>query len=330
MPNLMSGFNIDEIQAEYIAEIKLRNLNREYILNRINEIESLQNEIDELKKIISSERLLKNCIVKQLEQIIRKYGVDRRSEILYENTVPDYQPEDDVENYNVRIVITKDGYFKKITLVSLRGNDEHKHKEGDYIVSNEDATNRDEIIFFSDKANAYKAHVSDFDTCKASELGDYIPAKLGFDEGEKVIFMKKITEYTKGHNIIFIFKNGKGVRVPIESYQTKNNRRKLVSAYSDVSPVAAIFYESEPFDLMLISNVGKAIIINSSLIPIKTTRNAQGVVLYSLKKKQELTAAVTDFDGKYANTKKYRKSKIPATGVVLEELDVEASQMTML
>ncbi|MDD6265685.1 MAG: DNA topoisomerase (ATP-hydrolyzing) subunit A [Clostridia bacterium] len=330
VPNLMSGFNIDEIQAEYIAEIKLRNLNREYILNRINEIESLQNEIDELKKIISSERLLKNCIVKQLEQIIRKYGVDRRSEILYENTVPDYQPEDDVENYNVRIVITKDGYFKKITLVSLRGNDEHKHKEGDYIVSNEDATNRDEIIFFSDKANAYKAHVSDFDTCKASELGDYIPAKLGFDEGEKVIFMKKITEYTKGHNIIFIFKNGKGVRVPIESYQTKNNRRKLVSAYSDVSPVAAIFYESEPFDLMLISNVGKAIIINSSLIPIKTTRNAQGVVLYSLKKKQELTAAVTDFDGKYANTKKYRKSKIPATGVVLEELDVEASQMTML
>lgn len=330
VPNLMEGFGIDEIQAEYIAEIKLRNLNREYILNRIEEIESLQKEIADLKKTISSDRLIKNQIVKQLEDIRKKYAKPRKSEIIYEDSIADYAPEDDVEDYNVRIVMTKEGYFKKITLVSLRGNDEHKHKEGDYIVYSEDATNRDELLFFSDRAQAYKAHVSDFDNCKASELGDYIPAKLGFDEGEKVVMMKKITSYEPNHNMIFIFRNGKGVRVPVSSYETKNNRRKLVNAYSDASPLVAAFYESEPFELMLIANVGKAIVINTSLIPQKSTRSAQGVTLYTLKKKQELTDAITDFGNKYANTRKYRKTKIPASGVILEELDIEAQQMTML
>lgn len=330
VPNLMDGFGIDEIQAEYIAEIKLRNLNREYILNRIEEIESLQKEIADLKKLIASERLLKNHIIKQLEEIRKKYGTARKSEIIYDDTVEDYVPENDVEDYNVRIVMTKEGYFKKITLVSLRGNDEHKHKEGDYIVYSEDASNRDELIFFSDRAQAYKAHVSDFENCKASELGDYIPAKLGFDEGEKVVMMKKVPGYDPAHNFIFIFANGKGVRVPITAYETKNNRRKLVNAYSDASPIVGVFYEEEPFDLMLISNIGKAIIINSSLIPLKTTRSAQGVTLYTLKKKQELTLALTDFEQKYANTKKYRKNKIPAVGVLLEENDIDAQQVTML
>ncbi len=330
VPNLMEGFGIDEIQAEYIAEIKLRNLNREYIVNRIQEIEDLQKTIAELEAIISSDRAIKNVIAKQLREVKQKFGKPRKTQLIYDDMLPEVEEEEIDDSFSGKIFLTKEGYFKKISHTSLKGNDEHKHKDGDSVMLSDEASNRDELIFFSNKGQAYKAHVVDFGTCKASELGDYIPSKLGFDDGEKVLTMIRVSEYKEGENMIFIFQNGKGVRVPITAYETKTNRRKLTGAYSDASPIVAAFRENEPMDVMLISNVGKAIIINSSLIPVKTTRSAQGVTLYTLKKKQQLDSAIIDFASKWQNTKKYKKTKIPATGVQLEELDVESQQISML
>ncbi|MBQ7499850.1 MAG: topoisomerase IV [Clostridia bacterium] len=332
VPNLMAGFDIDELQAEYIADIKLRYLNREYILNRVQETAELQNDIAELEKKIGSERALRSHIAAQLKEIKKKYGKPRRTEIIYEEDIEEYSEQSFVENYNVKLTLTKEGYFKKITLQSLRGSDVHKLKEGDEIKVSEDATNLDEVLFFSDKAQVYKARVSDFDTTKASELGDYIPAKLGFDEGEKVLTMKTLSEYKEGDNMIFIFANGKGVRVPITTYQTKTNRKKLTNAYSDAAAPVDAFYEpaGESTAVMLISNMRKAIIVDSSLISIKTTRTSQGITLFKLKAKQYIEQAVFNPDPeRYVNIKKYRKTKIPASGVTLEELDVEARQISL-
>ncbi len=318
IPNLMEGFSIDEIQAEYIAEIKLRYLNREYILNRIREIETLQADIADIEDILRDEKRQKSYIAKQLKDIKNKYSKPRQTQIMYTDEVPVYDEEDFVENYNVHLYLTRGGYFKKITLLSLRGNDEHKLKEGDFIAYDEEASNTDELLFFSDKAQAYKAKVSDFDSVKSSVLGDYIPAKLGFEEGERVIFMKALKNYPNDHNIIFIFENGKGVRVPVKSYQTKTNRRKLTGAYSDTSPIVAVFYEAQLFDLMLISNNNRAVIINTDLIPKKTTRDSQGISLIVLKAKTFVSQATTDIDS-YGAAKRYKKTKIPAVSTALDD-----------
>ena len=330
VPNLMEGFGVDKVQAEYIAEIKLRHLNREYIMNRIKEIEDLQKEIAELEALIASEKATKNYIAGQLREIKKKYHQDRRTDLIYDDEIEEFELKEEVEDINYRIVLTREGYFKKITMASLKGSDVQKVKDGDEIVYNADANSQNELIFFTDKANAYKAKVADFDNCKASEFGKFIPVELGFDEGEKVFSMVVVTEYDPNHNMIFIFENGKGVRVPLNSYQTKNNRRKLVGAFSDASPIIAAIKETEPVDVMLISNINKAIIVNSELISLKTTRNAQGITLYTLRKNQRIVEAITDQASRYANLKKYKKTKIPATGTALEELDVEAQQISLI
>ena len=330
VPNLMEGFGVDKVQAEYIAEIKLRHLNREYIMNRIKEIEDLQKEIAELEALIASEKATKNYIAGQLREIKKKYHQDRRTELIYDDEIEEFELKEEVEDINYRIVLTREGYFKKITMASLKGSDVQKVKDGDEIVYNADANSQNELIFFTDKANAYKAKVADFDNCKASEFGKFIPVELGFDEGEKVFSMVVVTEYDPNHNMIFIFENGKGVRVPLNSYQTKNNRRKLVGAFSDASPIIAAIKETEPVDVMLISNINKAIIVNSELISLKTTRNAQGITLYTLRENQRIVEAITDQASRYANLKKYKKTKIPATGTALEELDVEAQQISLI
>lgn len=329
VPNLMIGFDIDEIQAEYIAEIRLRNLNREYILHRIDEIESLQKEIAELESLVSDEKKLKNHIIKQLKDIKTKYAKPRQTQLIYDDEVEIYEEDEHVDNYNVHIVVTHDGYFKKITLQSLRGNDEQKLKENDYILLSQEVLNNDEILFFSDKAQVYKSRISEFDTSKASDLGEYIPAALGFDEGEKLTAVKCLREYIENHNFIFIYQNGKGVRVPVTAYETKSNRRKLTGAYSDASPIVAVLYESEPTDVILISNDDRAIIINSSLISIKTTRNSMGVQLFTMKGKRQIINAEINFGEKYSNTKRYQKSKIPASGTLLEEADIGIQQITI-
>lgn len=321
--NLMKGFNIDEIQAEYIAEIKLRHLNREYILQRISEINDLQKEIEELRSIISSETKLKKYIAKQLKEIKAKYALPRKTRLIYEEDVSEYTEEDYIENYNVHLVLTRDGFFKKITLLSLRassirGSDEHKLKEGDVITYEQDAENINELLFISDRQKIYKARVCDFDQVKASSLGEFVPAKLDFDDGEKVIAMRALKGYEPSHNIIYIFKNGKGVKIPVSSYETKANRKKLINAYSDASPIVAAIYESEPFELMIGTKNGKAMIINTKLIPIKNTRTSVGVTLFTLKKDDEVKFAIRDYENEFPDTTGLRKTKIPSSGSTLK------------
>lgn len=321
--NLMKGFNIDEIQAEYIAEIKLRHLNREYILQRISEINDLQKEIEELRSIISSETKLKKYIANQLKEIKAKYALPRKTRLIYEEDVSEYTEEDYIENYNVHLVLTRDGFFKKITLLSLRassirGSDEHKLKEGDVITYEQDAENINELLFVSDRQKIYKARVCDFDQVKASSLGEFVPAKLDFDDGEKVIAMRALKGYEPSHNIIYIFKNGKGVKIPVSSYETKANRKKLINAYSDASPIVAAIYESEPFELMIGSKNGKAMIINTKLIPIKNTRTSIGVTLFTLKKDDEVKFAIRDYENEFPDTTGLRKTKIPSSGSTLK------------
>ena len=318
IPNLEEGFSIDKIQAEYIADIKLRNLNREYILNRIKEIEGLQAEIANLRELLGDDIKIKNHIIDELREIKKKYGKPRLSSIVHSDDIPGEPEEEHIENYNVRLVLTGEGYFKKITFLSLRGNDEQKVKDGDKVNTVIDAENAGDVIFFTNRAQVYRAKISDFDCTKASALGDFLPAKLEMDAGEKPIFMRVQSVYPENENFVFIFENGKGVRVPASSYATKGNRRKLISAYSDVSPLVGMFYETEPTDIFLESSDKKAIVVKSSLIPIKTTRSAAGVNIFTLKKKAKIVRAETDFEEKF-DAKGFRKLKIPATGVPLSD-----------
>lgn len=330
IPNLMSGFDIDRIQAEYIAEIKLRNLNKQYILNRINEIEDLQNEIAKIEEILADELKIKALISSQLTEIKKKYGQPRKSQLIHSDDVEVYNEEDHVENYNVKLYITKEGYFKKITLQSLRGNDEQKLKENDEILSVFESDNLASLIFITNKCQMYRARVEDFDCVKASSLGEFLPSKLGMDDGEKPIFAKIQNSYSPNENLVFIFENGKGVRIPLTVYETKSNRKKLINAYSDASPIVSVFYETEksPIDIMMISSAERAMIIKSSLIPQKNTRTSGGVSLMTLKKGQKLVKCLDKLD-EYENLKGYRKLKIPATGQVLAEKDIEYNQLTI-
>ena len=329
VPRLMEGFSIDRIQAEYIAEIKLRHLNHEYLINRVHEIEGLRAEIKDIEETLADEIKMKARIAEQLKEIKKKYAKPRKTEIMYADEVPEAPEEEAVENYSCRVVLTRDGYFKKITHQSLRGNDEHRLKDGDEIVCSEDCENRDEIFVFTDKCQVYKAKIAVFEPCKASSLGDFLPSKLGFDEGERPIMMKVMNDTSdqKDH-MIFIFQNGKGVRIPLSSYETKSNRRRLTGAYSSASPIVAAIYEKETTDVLLISDVGKGILIKSSLIPEKTTRSASGVALFNLKKKQIVVAAATGEQlKKYPDSSKCRKIKIPATGSPLMFPDIQDMQL---
>ncbi len=317
VPNLMKGFSLDEVQAEYIAEIKLRHLNREYILERIAEIESLQKEIDELRSTLGSEKKLKKHIAKQLKRIKDKYAIPRKTRLIFEEDIVGFAEEERIENYGVRLVLTRDGFFKKITHQSLRastlrGSDEHKLKDGDAVIFEEDAENIDEILFISDKQKIYKSRVCEFDQVKASSLGEFVPAKLDFDAGERVVAMKALKKYEPTHNIVYIFAGGKGVRVPVSAYETKGNRKKLVAAYSDASPLVAALYESEPFDMLIGTKSGKGAIVNTKLLPVKTTRTSIGSTVVALKKDDIVTFAMKDFAKKYPETQGLRKTKIPA------------------
>ena len=320
VPRLMEGFGIDEIQAEYIAEIKLRHLNREYILERIREIEDLQKEIAELEDIIADDIKVKAVIAKQLAAIKKKYGKPRRTQIITADDIEEDSGGDEVENYPIFVVLTKEGYFKKITRQSLIRADEQKMKDGDEIINSEEAENRSELIFFTDRAQAYKCKAADIDPVKASALGDFIAAKLGFEENERPVMMKAVTKYEPEDNFIFIFENGKGVKIPASAYETKTNRRRLTGAFSDASPIAAVLYEHEPMDILLENNMGKAILINSSLIPQKTTRTSAGSILFTMKDGMTITSvqAGTDIDMEKAS--KCRKHKIPATGITINTL----------
>ena len=243
--------------------------------------------------------------------------------------IVEFNEEDEVENYNVKLILTKEGYFKKITMQSLRGNDEQALKDGDEIIFNVDTDNQNELLFFTNMAQVYKAKVADFDNVKASVLGEFVPAKLGMDNGERPILVKLLKDAKETDKFVFIFENGKGVRVPLSAYQTKGNRRKLVNAYSNASPIKAAFNEVESFELMILTENYKAIIIKSSLIPEKTTRTSGGVQLITLKKGDTVKMACDNFESRFENTKGYRKIKIPAVGTLIAEKDINAQQLTI-
>jgi len=317
VPNLMKGFDIDEIQANYIAEIKLRNLNREYLLNRVSEIESLQQEIADMEETLRDELKQKSLLIKQLTEIKKKYGKPRLTQIVPVGSVQAYQEEEHTEQYPARFVLTREGYFKKITFASLRGNDEQKCKEGDEILNLTDGDNTDNLVFITDRCQLYRARADDFGTTKASALGDYLPVTLKMDDGEKPVLMNIQNSYPEKENFVFIFANGKGVRVSASNYETTGNRRKLTSAYSKASPIVAAFYEKTPMDILLVSSDNRAIVIKSSLIPQMATRTSGGVTLMSLKKGQTIVHASSDLTSIPDGAKSLKKIKIPATGVPL-------------
>ena len=329
IPNLMAGFGIDEIQAEYIAEIKLRNLNKQYIINRINEIEGLQAEIAKIEDILADELKQKALISSQLTEIKKKYGQPRRSQIIHIDDVVIYSEDDEVENYNVRLYMTSEGYFKKITLQSLRGNDEQKFKDGDFLTFTADTDNLADLVFVTNKQQIYRAKVADFECCKASAMGDFLPAKLSMDEGERPVFMRIQKSYPDNEHFVYIFENGKGVRVPASCYETKGNRKKLVNAFSSASPICAVFYEIEkdPYEILLVSDAERAITLKTSLIPIKTTRTSGGVTLMTMKKGNKLSYATDNIPEAY--TKGYKKLKIPASGVTIPDEDLSALQLSI-
>ncbi len=329
IPNLMSGFNIDEVQADYIAEIKLRNLNKQYIINRIQEIEGLQAEIAKIEDILADELKQKALISSQLTEIKKKYGQPRRSQIIQAEEIVDFNDEEEVENYNVRLYLTREGYFKKITLQSLRGNDEQKLKENDVLTHTIETDNLSELVFVTNKAQMFRVKTADFDCCKASAMGDYLPARLGMEDGERPVFMRVQKGYPENESFIYIFENGKGVRVPASCYETKAVRRKLVNAYSAASPICGVFYdtEKEPVEILLISDAERAISIKSSLIPIKTTRTSAGVTLMTMKKTNKLIYATDHIPESYS--KGYKKLKIPATGQAVPDEDLSSLQLTL-
>ena len=313
VPNLMKGFDVDKDQAEYIADIKLRHLNREYIMNRLADIDNLRAEIADIKEKLSDDLKMKAYIVKQLMDIKKKYGKPRKTEIMESSEIKEFNREIMIEDYVARLFFTKDGYLKKITQQSLRGNSEQKIKEDDEIIFEGDINNKDEVIFFTDKAQLYFAKMSDFELTKASELGIYVPKKLNFDDDERVVSMKINPELTEENRVIFFFENGKAVRVPMSQYATQGSRKKLKKAYSDVSPLVSVMYEDSDDYIMLINSESKAILIRPSLIPIKTTRTSIGTVVFAmnLKKNQKVIQVIKDYEKIYPDANsRYRKLKI--------------------
>ena len=319
VPNLMSGFDIDEIQANYIAEIKLRYLNREYLLNRLEEIKDLEKEIADMEETLRDELKQKALIIGQLTEIKKKYGQPRRTQIVSAGTIKEYKEEEHIENYPARFVLSRQGYFKKITFRSLQGNDEQSFKEDDEQLYLVDGQNTDNFIFLTNQQQLYRAKAEDFDTTKASALGDYLPVKLKMDADERPILMNIQNKYPAKENIVLIFENGKGVRISVANYEITGNRRKITSAYSKNSPVVAAFYEKSPMDIMITSSDGRAILIKSTLIPIMATRTSGGVTLMSMKKGVKITSATADPTKIPEDAKGLKKIKIPTTGVLLDK-----------
>ncbi len=326
VPNLASGFGLTTPQAEYIAEIKLRNINREYIFNRIQEIKSLTEEIEDIKATLKDEIKLKAKIIAQLQEIKKKYGKPRKTEII--EKTEEALPKEDIffENYNCRLVMTKSGYFKKLSVQAVRSADEHKVKEGDFVIYEEDTDNRGDVLFFTDKGQIYRARVSDFDLSKASNMGDYIPSKLGMDDDEHVINCKMIYDIVPDHHMIYVFENGKGVRVPMSVYEAKSRRKKITGAFSTASkPVGAIYEGDKPIQVFIRSDANKAMLIKSSLIPEKTTRTAAGVQLLQLPKKGNVKVDIAteriDLIGEEAA--KCKKLAIPSAGTLIGQLQFD-------
>ena len=326
VPNLMIGFGIDEIQANYVAEIKLRNINKEYILKQTRAIDDLEGEIADLRDTLNSPRKLKNVIIKELQAVADKFGQPRRTEILYDAQEAVPEEEDDVPDYGVTVFVSKEGYLKKMTAQSLRMSGEQKFKEGDSLSFSRETTNRAEFLVFTDRYQCYKSRLSDFDDGKASQLGDYLPQKLGFEVGENLVALVFCGDY-KGF-ILFFFENGKAAKVPLSAYETKTNRKKLTGAYSDKSPLIKAVALDADEQMVVYSTDGRAAIFSTAQLLPKTTRNTQGVAVMTLKKKAMLRDAVLLTQSGIVNESRYRTKTIPSAGAVLKEEDSAEKQQT--
>ncbi len=327
VPNLMIGFSIDEIQAEYVAEIKLRHLNREYIMKRTEEISDLEKEIEEMKDILSSERKQLLIIIDELKNVIKKYGQPRKTLFVYQDDNDNEDEEDDTPDYPVHIFLSASGYFKKITPQSLRMSSEQKLKEGDFTTFSTLSSNKTELLFFSDKSQVYKSKTSEFDDSKASVLGDFIPAKLSFDENEEVKKLVITTDYSGF--LIFIYENGKVAKVPLNAYETKTNRKKLIGAYSDKCPLVDVFHLQENADILLRSTNGKALVFNTAGLLPKTTKNTIGVSVMTLKSKSTVEKSFILTEETLPEFEKFRTKSIPAVGSLAKNVD-DPDQMSLL
>ena len=309
IPNLIDGFNIDKEQAEYIAEIKLRNLNKEYLLNRVKEREQLEKDMKELKDIYDSEELIKNIICMELKEVSKKYGKPRKTEIIYHEEVKEIEEHELIEDYTAKFFLTKESYFKKVTLVSLRSSGEHKLKDEDVIIQEVEANNKAEIIFFSDKSNVYKIKAYDIPEVKVSNIGHYLPNILGMEEDENILYFV-ITNDFKGH-MLFVFENGKIAKIPLEAYQTKVNRKKLINAYSDKSKLISIKYILDDRDIILIRDNTKAILINTSLIEEKATKSSMGISVLVNDKNSKVTYCLENDEFLCESIEYYRITELP-------------------
>ena len=328
VPNLMIGFGIDQVQAEYVAEIKLRNINKEYILKRVQETASLEGEIEDLEDTLKKPARIRKIIVSELEDVRKKYAQPRKTEIIYSHEVEYEEEPEDIPDYPVTLFLSREGYFKKIIPLSLRMGGDQKFKEGDELFRRVEATNNTELMFFTDRQQVYKVRAADFADSKASLLGDYLPTKLGMDEDEKVIDMVLPGDYS-GH-LLFFFENGKCARVALSAYATTSNRRKLTGAYSDKSPLTALLHLTEDRELALISTEPRALLLHTSLLAPKSTRSTQGVAVMNIKPRYHLERVCDFADSGIVNLSRYRVRSIPAAGALLREEDQGREQMTLL
>ena len=328
IPNLMIGFGIDQVQAEYVAEIKLRNINKEYILKRVAETSALQDEIEDLEDTLAKPGRIRKIIITELEDVKKKYAVPRRTEIVYSHEMPEEPEEEPAEDYPVHLFLSREGYFKKITPQSLRMSGEQKFKEGDSLRQYFEATNNSELLLFTDKHQVYKTRASEFGETKASALGDYLPAKLGMDAGESVIWLCLPGDYSG--SVVFFFENGRAARVALSAYATVSNRRKLTGAYCDKFPLVCAVQLTEDTELALETNEPRALLVHTSLLAPKTTRSTQGVQVMNIKPKYRLERVLNAAECGIVNAARYRTRSIPAAGAVLEPEDSEEKQLELL
>ena len=328
VPNLMIGFGIDEVQAEYVAEIKLRNINREYILKRTQEPDALSEEIEDLEDILNRPSRVKKIIVGELEEVKKKYAEPRKTGIVYDFEVADEPEEETVDEYPVTVFLSRHGYFKKITPQSLRMSGEQKFKEDDGLRQSFETTSNAEVMFFTDRAQVYKTRLGEFGDTKASVLGDFLPAKLGMDEGESVVYMVLPGDY-KGY-MLFFFENGKCAKVELSAYQTTSNRRRLTAAYSDKSPLRTAMFLADDTEIAVYSSEPRCLVVNTALMGVKSTRSTQGVALLTLKKNKTLDYACTLEASGITNLARYRGRSIPAAGALVRTEDSEEKQMSIL
>ena len=327
VPNLMIGFGIDKIQADYVAEIKLRHLNREYILKKTEDIEKLRAEIEDMEDILASRSRVKKIIVNELSDVVKNYDKPRRSEIIYTSDIDDEsEPDEEIPNYPVTLFFTKEGYFKKITPQSLRMSGEQKLKENDEIIETVEATNNTELLFFTDKCRVYKAKAADFDDSKASVLGDYVASKLEMEPDENAVYMAVTTDY-KGF-MLFFFENGKLAKIDLSAYETKTNRKKLIKAYCEKFPVVNMFCVTEDKEYVMKSTSGRILLLNTGAIAVKTTKDSMGVSVMTLKKGHRVSSVKEYTDGEFVKPARYRTRTLPAAGATLSADDV-GEQLTL-